>query len=130
MKNQKTDSKVETCVRMAFTLVLTAKVNIFDQKEVETAKQTEILVLLKKFVREFEKETGISPTVISLSSDIQYLARQQMQKEGGEYQSSDKTVWNGIKLKSGCNVGESEIILSAWNENNVEQKKPSEIIIA
>jgi hypothetical protein len=128
MENNEKGNKVENGVRMSFSLICKAKINIYDQKEIETLKEAEILEQLDKFCREFDKKTGSLPTLISLSSDLSYLARQAIQKETGEYQSSDKAVWKNIKIRSGCSVGDNEVVLSAWKE--VRSKEQKEIIEA
>lgn len=122
MKNKaQNESRIEKGTRMAFEFVLQAKIeNIYDSKEIENAKQANITILLKKYLKEFEKVTGLTPSSISMSSDLLYLCRQQIQKETGEYQNSETAKFEGVRIKSGCSIGETETVISAWkNENEI-----------
>lgn len=109
------EKTIQTGSRVIYSLSMKAKIeNIFDDKEIERVRQSNILLIVKKLIKDFTLSTGNEATMAILPGDVFYLLRQEIQKETGEYQSSENTKIGEVKIRSGCEVTGSKVIISSW----------------
>lgn len=110
--------------RIIYSLSLKVKLdNIFDEKEIEQARQANILIIVKKLIKDFNTSTGNEATSAIIPGDLFYLLRQEIQKETGEYQSSENCKIAGVHIRSGCEVTGSKIIISSWCDINGDENE-------
>lgn len=114
---------IETGTRIKYVASLKCKVeNLFNFDEVKSLKQSNLIIIVKGMIKDFEKSTGLKPTAISLDSELFSLFRDAINKENPEnYQYSDKCVWKGIKILGGCSLKDAEVVISSWNEDKIEE---------